>query len=276
MNNLSQSLILALSRLGEGNMLLTSDHELFSKFYPNSLSEIEDFINFSQLGDKELALIFIGLVRIETEMQFCWNATSPAIKLYHLIEQRELDRHLIFANWAYQYSQNMYIPFGFAPQEEYISVYEMKGIPVPEIIKSIHDTKEFTDVERRFVFSGMICPYCGNKTQLVDSAEIYHGKSYGMIYRCAPCDAYVSCNNGTHRAMGVLSNKPLRDAKGRAHYYFDQLWKPRFSLRPQMYKWLSETLSIPIEFTHIGMSNVEQCNRIVDVCIARLKEEGKM
>jgi hypothetical protein len=155
MNNLSQSLILALSRLGEGNMLLTSDHELFSKFYPNSLSEIEDFINFSQLGDKELALIFIGLVRIETEMQFCWNATSPAIKLYHLIEQRELDRHLIFANWAYQYSQNMYIPFGFAPQEEYISVYEMKGIPVPEIIKSIHDTKEFTDVERRFVFSGM-------------------------------------------------------------------------------------------------------------------------
>lgn len=33
------------------------------------------------------------------------------------------------------------------------------------------------------ILSGKICPYCGNRTEYVDSSVIY-GRSYGMIYLC--------------------------------------------------------------------------------------------
>ena len=37
---------------------------------------------------------------------------------------------------------------------------------------------------------------------------------------------------------------------------------------------LSKQLGIPREITHIGMSDVTQCNRIVEISIAKLKERG--
>lgn len=33
------------------------------------------------------------------------------------------------------------------------------------------------------------CPYCDRLAEFVDSAEVYHGQSYGMIYLCRRCDA---------------------------------------------------------------------------------------
>jgi hypothetical protein len=265
-----------LTRLGEGNILLSSDRELFSQFLPNKLGDITKCLHFEELDDKDLAITFIGLVRIETEMEFDCAENSPSILIYQIIEQRGLDRHMMFANWAFQYAQNAYIPFGYVPPVSGTSVYQIKNIPKPDIIHHITDTSEYLDVERRFVFSGLICPYCANKTQLVDSAEIYHGNSYGMMYRCQDCDAYVGCYSGTHHALGILADKSLREAKNKAHFYFDQLWKPKVTKRHAWYQWLSKTLSIPIEFTHIGMSNVEQCNKIIEVSMARLKEEGKI
>lgn len=229
------------------------------------------------LEDKDLTIIFVGLVRVETEMAFDCAETSPAIQVYRIMEHRNLDSHLIFANWAFQYANNAYIPYGrVLPSDSGISVYEIKHIPKPDIIHHITDTEAYTDEERRFVFSGLVCPYCANKTQLIDSAEIYHGTSYGMVYRCLDCEAYVGCYSGTHHALGILADKSLREAKHQAHFYFDQLWKPKVTKRHAWYQWLSKTLSIPIEFTHIGMSNVEQCNKIIEVCIARLKEDGKI
>lgn len=40
----------------------------------------------------------------------------------------------------------------------------------------------------------VFCPYCGERAEFVDSAEVYHGQSYGLIYLCRPCDAYVGCH----------------------------------------------------------------------------------
>ena len=36
----------------------------------------------------------------------------------------------------------------------------------------------------------VFCDYCGTKADLVDSSVIY-GKSYGDIYLCPNCGAYV-------------------------------------------------------------------------------------
>ena len=63
------------------------------------------------------------------------------------------------------------------------------------------------------IMAGKICPYCGQPTEYVDSAAVYHGISYGMIYLCRKCDAYVGVHRGTDKALGRLANRSLREWK---------------------------------------------------------------
>lgn len=46
------------------------------------------------------------------------------------------------------------------------------------------------------IITGKVCPYCGKPTEYVDSSVIY-GRSYGMIYLCRDCRAYV----GVHKVQ---------------------------------------------------------------------------
>lgn len=114
------------------------------------------------------------------------------------------------------------------------------------------------------IISGKVCPYCGRRTVLVDSAEIY-GRSYGMIYLCRPCRAYVGCHKGTTRALGRLANEELREAKHQAHEAFDRLWKEKVISRHEAYRLLSDELNIEPEYAHIGMLDAEQCYKVIDV-----------
>jgi DNA-directed RNA polymerase subunit RPC12/RpoP len=128
------------------------------------------------------------------------------------------------------------------------------------------------------LYAGLVCPYCGNKTEYIDSSYIYNGKSYGMIYICKPCDAYVGVHKGTDKALGILANKELREAKKEAHFYFDQIaktglinkiWKeyiPNLGNRNKAYLWLSKQMEIDREYCHIGMFNVGQCKQVVEIC----------
>lgn len=123
------------------------------------------------------------------------------------------------------------------------------------------------------ILTGKICPYCGKASELIDSIEVY-GKSYGNMYICRDCNAYVGCYSGTDVALGRLANEELRKAKQRAHHYLDQLWSPNIHKRYSIYKWLSTALGIPRNLTHIGMSDVDQCNRIAELSIEKLQAEG--
>lgn len=121
------------------------------------------------------------------------------------------------------------------------------------------------------IFSGYICPYCGQPTVLTDSAEVYNGVSYGPIYICRPCNAFVGCHNGTTIALGRLADARLREAKKAAHSAFDRLWNRRTNpaapmSRHKAYSWLSETLGIDREYTHIGMFDIDTCNAVVAAC----------
>lgn len=125
--------------------------------------------------------------------------------------------------------------------------------------------------------SGLVCPYCNGKTEFVDSSVIY-GKSYGMIYLCKPCNAYCGVHQGTDKSLGRLANKELREAKKEAHFYFDQIartglinkiWKefiPEISNRNKAYLWLSNQIGIEKENCHIGMFDVEQCKKVIEIC----------
>lgn len=122
------------------------------------------------------------------------------------------------------------------------------------------------------ILSGRICPYCGKETLLTDSSEVY-GVSYGPIYLCRDCNAFVGCYTGTTISLGRLANAELREAKKRAHHYLDQLWISGRHSRHSIYTWLSNQLGIPRELTHIGMSDIEQCNKIAEISKARLDHE---
>ncbi len=119
----------------------------------------------------------------------------------------------------------------------------------------------------KLIMEGRICPYCMNQTQYVDSSVVY-GRSYGMIYLCKPCDAYVGVHKGTNEALGRLADKDLRFWKKEAHKYFDALWRRKKSkgARSRGYAWLAKQLKISPELCHIGMFDIKTCQEAVNLC----------
>ena len=112
----------------------------------------------------------------------------------------------------------------------------------------------------------VICDYCEQETVFTDSAEVYGGRSYGMIYLCRPCKAYVGVHKNTNRPLGRLANAELRRMKVSAHAAFDHIWKDGEYTRKQAYKWLASELGIDGKDCHIGMFDVDTCHKVVEAC----------
>lgn len=140
-----------------------------------------------------------------------------------------------------------------------------------------------TDKFHKDIITGRMCPYCQQKTEHVDSSVIY-GKSYGMIYHCKPCKAWVGTHkNNPKKSLGRLADQELRKAKKSAHAAFDPHWKALVRIaglsasqaRKLCYGALSDALDIPIEHTHIGMFDIELCVRVIGICSTWEKERQK-
>ena len=149
-----------------------------------------------------------------------------------------------------------------------------------------------TEFSNKLILSGKQCPYCNGKSEYVDSSEVY-SKSYGMIYLCRKCMAWVGTHKGTEQSLGRLADKLLREAKKKAHYYFDQLWNEKLRIwmkkkdnhskkeisamrrivRNQAYNRLSQKMELPSEHTHIGMFNVARCVQVIKICKPYCKNE---
>lgn len=119
----------------------------------------------------------------------------------------------------------------------------------------------------------MICDYCNNEAELVSGEVIYPHRPdlYDLkFYYCATDQAWVGCHRGTTKPLGRLANLELRQAKMEAHAAFDELWRsttPAGSFdRKGAYKWLADQLGISRDECHIGMFDVEQCRRVVEIC----------
>lgn len=106
------------------------------------------------------------------------------------------------------------------------------------------------------------CDYCGREAEYVDSKVIY-----GKIYLCRNCMAYVGVHKGTDKPLGRLANAELRYWKKRAHAVFDPLWqRGRFrGHRNAAYGWLAQKMGLPVEQTHIGMFDVAQCRKAINI-----------
>lgn len=124
-----------------------------------------------------------------------------------------------------------------------------------------------SDQQSREVVTGKQCPYCGGKTEYIDT-ELIYGRSYGMAYRCKPCDSYCGTHKGTDRCLGRLANKELRKWKMKAHQKFDDLWRmsKREDRRKNAYRWMQEVMNLRRSRAHVGMFNVHQCKELIRHC----------
>jgi hypothetical protein len=148
-----------------------------------------------------------------------------------------------------------------------------------EAIQRIGRRERFTSVLDRCVdddvLHGRKCPYCEGAPQLVDSVMLY-GTSYGMMWLCQTCDAYVGIHKDSDNIpLGRLANRELRYWKKEAHASFDPIWKTGKMKRKQAYTWLCSQLQIERRLTHIGMFNVTQCRSVVAVCTEYLYRSHK-
>lgn len=125
--------------------------------------------------------------------------------------------------------------------------------------------------------SDLSCSYCGDPARLVFGTEIYPHRAdlwMKLFWHCAPCGAWVGCHQGTDTPLGRLANAELRGAKQRAHAAFDPLWQrkqlrdgcSKNAARGAGYAWLAKQLGVEPKDCHIGMFDVQQCLRVVEVC----------
>lgn len=85
-------------------------------YFPKKSSKayhIYDSLNIDTIPDSILIYLFKGLVISEKELSQHCGSTSPSIHVYQHINSRNLDTEYTLADWAFQYSDNEYIPFGF-------------------------------------------------------------------------------------------------------------------------------------------------------------------
>jgi len=116
----------------------------------------------------------------------------------------------------------------------------------------------------------MVCEECkGVDVSIVDAVVIYphrrdlKGKS---IWRCV-CGAFVGCHPGTTSPLGTPAGPDLRRMRNLTHAMFDRLWRGGNAQmkRGEAYAWLSRSLEIPQERTHIGMFDVATCRRAINL-----------
>lgn len=122
----------------------------------------------------------------------------------------------------------------------------------------------------------VVCPYCNSKAKLVGGAAVYPHRAdlYDLkFWHCKPCDAYVGCHKPNRHnnfdptvPLGRLADGQLRKAKSAAHMTFDRIWKEGYKSRTDAYAWLASKLEISVDACHIGMFDVDMCNKVQGAC----------
>ncbi len=124
-----------------------------------------------------------------------------------------------------------------------------------------------------------ICPCCNNPAKLVTGKTMYPHRpdlAHKKFWACRKCDAYVGCHPNTDVPLGNLATRQVRQARSAAHFSFDKVWRGKrrggMMSRGDAYKWLAGKMGLCIEKTHIGMFDVAQCTKVMDL-VAELRRE---
>lgn len=102
------------------------------------------------------------------------------------------------------------------------------------------------------------CPYCEQATVFTDSSEVYR-KSYGMIYLCRDCDAFVGVHGSTVNPLGTPAKRKLRELRKCCHGTLDYYWRTKQVTRSALYSWMMTVMQLPKERAHIAMLSETEC-----------------
>lgn len=110
------------------------------------------------------------------------------------------------------------------------------------------------------------CPYCGEACEHTDSVAVY-SRSYGMIYLCKPCDAYVGVHkHNPYKPLGTPADRTTRAARKKAHAAFDPMWQgavDKYDARRAAYRMMQDLMDLPAAHAHIAMFSSQQCILLV-------------
>lgn len=124
-----------------------------------------------------------------------------------------------------------------------------------------------------------ICRYCGGVIRLVPAADVYGSSTerLGMqneyLYQCQNSQCPRWLPQGYHAAVGDVANEILRLKRIEAHQVFDAYWQKMHISRTKAYQWLARELKLPEEETHIGGFEIDTCQRVIDLCRAKMDKK---
>jgi len=125
----------------------------------------------------------------------------------------------------------------------------------------------------------VICKYCGKRAVLVNGDVIYPERPElkdRKYWHCEPCDAYVGTHEDSkdHKPFGTLANAELRVWRTRAHKIFNPLVEGKIErdgcsfgkAKRAGYAWLAGKVGVEVKDCHIGMFDIEKCQKAITIC----------
>jgi hypothetical protein len=131
-------------------------------------------------------------------------------------------------------------------------------------------------MNKKIKYKNVLCQYCQEKAIVIQGKVIYgetHKLSDLEFYYCEPCAAWVGMHKHNKKPFGTLANNELRRKRAIAHKAFDVFWRGKENqaeVRKAEYAWLADVMGVAVEDCHIGMFNIEQCNKVITTCLKRL------
>lgn len=116
----------------------------------------------------------------------------------------------------------------------------------------------------------VLCGECG-ALMILRKSPRFKSPFYG-------CSRFPECrgSHGAHpdgRPLGIPANKATKEARIKAHEYFDRLWLSTITMtRRKAYKMLAERMGVAE--IHIGESDIATCKRIIEVVEQFEKEQN--
>ena len=88
---------------------------------------------------------------------------------------------------------------------------------------------------------------------------------YGKRFSCPEPGCTVVCWGGS---TSTPADQETRDKRHEAHQLFDPMWQGPNTLmsRKEAYKWLRDVMMMGQKDCHIGMFNIEQCEKVIAAC----------
>ena len=119
------------------------------------------------------------------------------------------------------------------------------------------------------------CGLCGGDVKFANNKAVYGTKiGNGYIYLCKKCGAYVGTYRPNSRvAIGVLSNKVMRNLKMDCHKLFDHM---DFDGRTidRRYSWFQRTLNIPSLQCRFGYFELDTLVTVRDFLVECYEANG--